>query len=332
MSLAGHRVAVHAFDGMAPFEMGVAAEVFALPRPELDVPWWYTHEVFADRPGEIRLVGGLVAQAPHGLEALQRADTVILVGSPDVHGDPSPDLVAALRATHARGARLVSFCSGAFVLAATGLLAGRRATTHWRYADLLARRFPDIDVDPRVLYVDEGDVLTSAGTAAGIDLCLHLVRRDHGAEVANAVARRMVVSPHRAGGQAQYVDTPVLARADDPDDVMTRATGWAMAHLGDRFDIADMARAAHCSPRTLARRFAGGTGVSPLQWVLRQRVLEAARLLETTTAPVEEVGARVGIPDAAAFRRHFSRIFGVPPSTHRRQFGGRAPRTVHSND
>jgi AraC family transcriptional activator FtrA len=219
----------------------------------------------------------------------------------------------------------VSFCSGAFVLAATGLLAGRRATTHWRYADLLARRFPDVDVDPRVLYIDEGDVLTSAGTAAGIDLCLHLIRRDHGAGVANAVARRMVVSPHRAGGQAQFVEAPIPVSATAGDDVVTRATDWATAHLGDPIDVADMARAAHCSPRTLARHFAAGTGTSPLQWLLRQRVLAAARLLETTTLPVEEVGGQVGIPDAAAFRRHFRRVLGVPPSAHRRQFGGRSP-------
>lgn len=316
-----HRVAVHVFDGMAPFEMGVAAEVFALPRPELDVPWWYAHEVFAERPGEVRLIGGLAARAPHGLEAVHRADTVVLVGSPDVQGDPSPALVDALVAAHERGARIVSFCSGAFVLAATGLLDGRRATTHWRYADLLARRFPAVEVDARVLYVDEGDLLTSAGTAAGIDLCLHLVRRDHGSEVANSVARRMVVSPHRAGGQAQFVESPVAP--PDRDDVVATATTWALENLDRRFAVADLARVTHSSPRTLTRRFVAATGVSPARWVLHQRILEAARLLETTTAPVEEVGARVGIPDPAAFRRHFRGIVGVPPSTHRRQFGDR---------
>ena len=317
-----HRVAVHTFDGMAPFELGVAAEVFALPRPELDVAWWYSYEVFTERPGAIRLMGGLEARVTHGLEALHGADTIIVVGVPDVHGDPSPEVIRAMRDAHARGARLVSFCSGAFGLAATGLLDGRRATTHWRYADVLARRFPLVEVDPRVLYVDEGELLTSAGTAAGIDLCLHLVRRDHGAEVANAVARRMVVSPQRAGGQAQFVEAAV-SRDDDGDQVVVAATTWAVDHLGERFGLTDLARAAHCSVRTLTRRFAAGTGTSPLQWVLARRIAEAARLLETTALPVEEVGARVGLPDPAAFRRHFTRQVGVPPSTHRRQFGSR---------
>ncbi|MGF1663583.1 MAG: helix-turn-helix domain-containing protein [Kineosporiaceae bacterium] len=320
---APHRVAVHAFDGMAPFELGVAAEVFALPRPELEVPRWYSLEVFAERPGRIRLVGGLAADVAHGPEIVERADTVVVVGVPDVRDDPPAVLTDALAAARDRGARLVSFCSGAFALAAAGVLDGRRATTHWRYADLLACRFPRIAVDPRVLYVDEGNVLTSAGTAAGIDLCLHLVRRDHGAQVANAVARRMVVSPHRTGGQAQFVESPV-AREAGGDPVVTAATTWAQVRLGERFGVSELAGAAHCSVRTLNRRFAAVTGVSPLQWVLARRVAEASRLLETTALSVEEVGRRAGIPDPAAFRRHFTRQVGLPPSAHRRQFGLRS--------
>jgi AraC family transcriptional activator FtrA len=212
----------------------------------------------------------------------------------------------------------VSICSGAFVLAATGLLDGRRAATHWRYADLLAERFPRVEVDARVLYVDEGDVLTSAGTAAGIDLCLHLVRSDHGAAVANRVAKRMVVSPHRAGDQAQFVDAPLPPRPHD--DPVAAVMQWALERLDTRIGVPDMARAAHLSTRTLTRRFAEATGTSPARWLLEQRIAASAELLERTDTTVEEVGRLVGLPSPAAFRRHFARIVGVPPSTYRRGF------------
>jgi AraC family transcriptional regulator, transcriptional activator FtrA len=314
-----HLVAVHAFDGIASFELGVAVEVFALPRPELTVPWWYDFAVCAERPGRLRAVGGFGLDVDHGLDVLARADTVVLPGTPDPHADPSAELLDALRAAHARGARLMSICSGAFVLAATGLLDGRDATTHWRYADLLAERFPAVRVDPRVLYVDGGDVLTSAGTAAGIDLCLHVVRRDHGADVANKVARRMVVSPHRTGDQAQFVEAPLPPREAGGDVAAVMA--WALEHLDQRLEVADLAAVAHLSPRTLTRRFAEATGRSPARWLLEQRIAASVALLETTATPVEEVGALVGLPSPAAFRRHFARIMGVPPSVYRRTFG-----------
>jgi AraC family transcriptional regulator, transcriptional activator FtrA len=316
-----HRVAVFAPDRVPTFELGVAVEVFALARPELDTPWWYELELFGERPGRVAAVGGFGVDVPHGLEALARADTVVLPGTADVHGDPSAALLDALRAAHARGARLVSICSGAFVLAATGLLDGRRAATHWRYAPLLAERFPAVEVDARVLYVDEGDVLTSAGTAAGIDLCLHLVRRDHGAAVANRVAKRMVVSPHRAGGQAQFVDAPLPPR--DHDEPVAVVMQWALERLDERLEVADLARAAHVSARTLTRRFAAATGTSPARWLLEQRVVAGAELLERTDTPVEDVGRRVGIPSPAAFRRHFGRVMGVSPSGYRRAFSRR---------
>ena len=316
---APHRVAVHAFDGMAAFELGVAVEVFALPRPELEVERWYELALFAQAPGQVRAVGGFGIDVLHGLEALEGSETVVLLGVPDPHVDPPGALLEALRAAHARGARLLSICSGAFALAATGLLDGREATTHWRYAALLAERFPRVRVDPRVLYVDGGDVLTSAGTAAGIDLCLHVVRRDHGADVANRVARRMVVAPQRAGDQAQYVEAPVPPPGRD--DVVAGVMAWALAHLGERIGVAELARVAHLSPRSLTRRFAEAAGTSPARWLLEQRVAAGAALLETTDAPVEDVGALVGLPSPAAFRRHFARVMGVPPSVHRRQFG-----------
>jgi AraC family transcriptional activator FtrA len=316
-----HRVSVLAYEGLAPFELGVATEVFALPRPELDVDWWYEFSVCAERPGLLPAVGGFGLAVEHGLEELSGADTVILPGSPDVQGDPSPALVEALRAAHGRGARMVSICSGAFLLAAAGLLDGRRAATHWRYADLLARRYPRVRVAADVLYVDDGDVLTSAGTAAGIDLCLHLVRSDHGAEIANRVARRMVVAAHRDGGQAQFIDAPVPQRpADDP---VASAMEWALGQLPQRVGVDELARRAHLSPRQFSRRFHAATGASPGAWLLRRRLDAALPLLESSDEPVEQVAARVGFPTPAAFRRHFARAYGVPPSAWRRSFAER---------
>jgi AraC family transcriptional regulator, transcriptional activator FtrA len=316
-----NRVTVLAYEGLAPFELGVAAEVFALPRPELDVDWWYEFSVCAERPGVLPAMGGFGLEVEHGLEELARADTVILPGSPDVHGDPSPAVVSALLAAHDGGARLVSICSGAFPLAATGLLDDRRAATHWRYAALLARRYPRVEVVPDVLYVDGDDVLTSAGTAAGIDLCLHLVRRDHGAEVANRVARRMVVAAHRDGGQAQFIDAPVPARPDD--DPVAAAMEWALGRLEERIGVEELASRAHLSPRQFSRRFRAATGASPGAWLLRRRLDAALPLLESSDEPVEHVAARVGFPTPAAFRRHFARAYGVPPSTWRRSFAER---------
>lgn len=296
----------------------MVTEVFALPRPELDVRWWYEVDVFAVRPGPVEALGGFAVDVRHGLDVLEHAGTVVLVGAEDVTADPPPDLVAALVRAHERGARLVSICSGAFVLAATGLLDGRRVATHWRYADLLARRFPRVNVDASVLFVDEGDVLSSAGTAAGIDLCLHLVRADHGAGVANRVARRMVVAPYRDGGQAQFVESPVPAPRED-DEVAT-VMAWALRRLPERIEVADMAAAAHWSPRTLTRRFTAATGVSPARWLATQRVAASLPLLERGALPADQVGRAVGIGDPVSFRRHFRRVMGVTPSQYRQRY------------
>jgi transcriptional regulator GlxA family with amidase domain len=316
-----HRVTVVAHEGLAPFELGVAAEVFALPRPELEVDWWYEFSVCAERPGVLPALGGIGLAVEKGLDELACADTIILPGAHDVHGDPPEALVRELLAAHARGARLVSICSGAFVLAATGLLDGRRAATHWRYAPLLARRFPLVRVTPDVLYVDGDELLTSAGTAAGIDLCLHIVRRDHGAEVANRVARRMVVAAHRDGGQAQFIDLPVPSRPTD--DPVAGAMEWALGRLTERIGVDDLARRAHLSPRQFSRRFRTATGASPGAWLLRRRLDAALPLLESSDEPVERVAARVGFPTPAAFRRHFARAYGVAPSAWRRNFAER---------
>jgi AraC family transcriptional activator FtrA len=224
----------------------------------------------------------------------------------------------ALRTAHRKGARIVSICSGAFALAAAGLLDGREATTHWRYAGLLQSRFPDIKVNPDVLYVDHGDVLTSAGSAAGLDLCLHLVRADHGARIANAVARRLVIPPHREGGQAQFVAAAVNETAEE--DAIARAMAWALEHLAQPITVGELARQAGMSERSFLRHFARQTGTSPLRWVIVQRIMASLPLLEGTSTPVEEVGAAVGFESPVTFRHHFSRAMRTSPSAYRRTF------------
>ncbi|MBP1782292.1 transcriptional regulator FtrA [Micromonospora chalcea] len=312
-------VSVLAYEGMSVFETGIVTEVFGLPRPEFDVPW-YELTVCAETPGAVRLVGGATLHTDHGLDVFAGAGTLIVPGVADVHADPSPRLTAALRAAHRRGARIVSICSGAFALAGAGLLDGRRATTHWRYADLLARRHPAVRVDPDVLYVDHGDVLTGAGSAAGLDLCVHLVRRDHGPTIANAVARRLVVPPHRDGGQAQFVEAPVPA--DPGDDRLAASMSWALANLTAEITVARLARQAHMSPRTYLRHFARATGTTPIRWLIDRRVQASLPLLETTSAPIEEVAATVGFETAVTFRHHFTAAMRTSPSAYRRAFTG----------
>ncbi|MEU7859899.1 helix-turn-helix domain-containing protein [Nonomuraea sp. NPDC049141] len=310
-------VAVLAFDGMSPFELGCVVEIFGLPRPELGVPW-YDLKVCAETPQPLRAVGGFTLQAAHGLDVLVSADTVIVPGVADVRGQVSGELVAALRLAHERGARMVSICSGAFALAAAGLLDGREATTHWKYADLLQERFPKVSVNASVLYVDDGDVLTSAGSAAGLDLLIHLIRGDHGPNVANAVARRLVIAPHREGGQAQFIQAAVTPVEDD--DAVARAMAWAMDHLAQPISVGDLAGVAHMSERSFIRHFKRQTGTSPLRWVISQRVAASLPMLEGTAAPVEEIGAAVGFESPVTFRHHFTRAMRTSPSAYRRAF------------
>ncbi len=312
-----HTVAAIAFPNMGLFELSVPCEVFGIDRPELVDPW-YDFFVAATQPGPLSTGVGFTIETPYGLADLARADTII-VPAHDKVGAPPEALLEALRVAHRRGARVMSFCSGAFVLAAAGLLDGRGATTHWMYADELARRWPDVRVDPRVLYVDGGDgIYTSAGTAAGIDLCLHILRLDHGAEVANAVARRMVVPPHRDGGQAQYVDLPMPIQADD--DPIGRTLGWMLEHLEEQVTVDELAARTHMSPRTFARRFRSVTGTTPHQWLLSQRILFAQRMLETGDDPIERIASRAGFGSAANLRHHFSREVSASPLAYRRTF------------
>jgi transcriptional regulator GlxA family with amidase domain len=315
-----HTVATVICHGVAPFEMAVPCEVFGIDRSELGVPW-YRHLICAAEAPPIRSSQGFTIETPHGLDEVVKADTIVVPawGAARLDDDPPAALLDALRAAHRRGARILSLCTGAFVLAAAGLLDGRRATTHWMHAEALAARYPEIDVDPDVLYVDEGDVMTSAGTAAGIDLCLHVVRLDLGAEIANAVARRMVVPPHREGGQAQFVEAPMTS-GEPGSDRFAATLEYMLEHLDEALSVEVMADRAAMSPRTFARRFRATTGTTPGQWLVRQRVLLAQRLLETTDDPVELIALRCGFGTAAGLRLHFRRVLDTSPLVYRRTF------------
>jgi AraC family transcriptional regulator, transcriptional activator FtrA len=315
-SLDRRRVAALAYDGLCTFEFGIVVEVFGLPRPELG-PNWYRLQVCALEKGNLRATGGVTVRATAGLGGLRRAGTVVLPGWRDPDERPPEALLRALRAAYARGARLVTICSGVFVLAAAGLLDGKRATTHWRYVERLRTRYPQVKVEPDVLYVDEGRLLTSAGSAAGIDLCLHLVRRDYGAEVANQVARRLVVPPQREGGQSQYV--PVPLRAENTGG-LAAVLEWAQGRLNEDLSVERWARRASMSPRTFARRFRAETGTTPHRWLVHQRVLAAQRLLETSDSSIDQVAEGVGLQTAATLRLHFRRALRTTPTAYRRRF------------
>ncbi len=315
------RVALLLLEGAVFFDIGTVITVFGPRRPgsaRPDLPYELT--LAAAAPGPVTTSAGVTVGAQAGLDALQDADLVVVGGS-------TPSLVAgqraaldALVAAHARGARVMSICTGAFVLAHAGLLDGRRATTHWGFCAQLAAEFPAVEVDPEVLYVDDGDVLTSAGLSAGMDLCLHVVRGDLGADAATAIARWNVVPPHRDGGQAQYIDDPLPASAGGGLEP-TRA--WALERLHEPLTVEDLARQAHMSPRTFARRFVAETGHSPKRWLTAQRIHHARRLLESTDLPVEHVAQRAGFGSAAAMRTHFARATATRPTAYRRTFRGR---------
>lgn len=308
-------VAVLAYRGMATFELGIVVELFGLPRPEFLE--WYRFKVCALEPGSLPATGGLAIRTRHGLEALSRAGTIVIPGW-RTDEQPPERLIRLLRRAHARGARLVSICSGAFVLAATGLLNGRRATTHWRYATKLAQMYPEISVQPSVLYVDEGDLLTSAGSAAGIDLCLHVVRKDFGEYVANQVARRLVVYPHRDGGQAQFVEHAVPK--DDESSWLAPLLEWTEKHLEEEISVERLAKQAGMSKRTLSRRFAERAGSSPVDWLIGLRLARAKQLLEKTTRSIDEVSADSGFGSAPTLRHHFRERLDTNPIAYRSHF------------
>ncbi|NGN63471.1 helix-turn-helix domain-containing protein [Streptomyces sp. A7024] len=320
-----HVVAVAVTDATATFELAVPCEVFGLDRSDLADPW-YELRLCAAQPGQLTTAAGLVVPTPYGLADLADADTLVVAAAArPVQLDPPPGLVAAVRKAYEAGKRIVSLCSGAYILAAAGILDGRRATTHWMNAGDFAHRFPAVRFEPDALYTEDGPILTSAGTGAVIDMCLHLVRRDHGSAVANEVARRMVVPPHREGGQTQYakpLPRPV-ARTND-DDGLAPVLAWARDRLHEPLTVADLARRAHLAERTFARRFRTTLGTTPLQWLLQERVRLAQELLETTADPVETIARRTGFGSAANLRHHFGRQTGVSPQTYRHVFRDRA--------
>ncbi|HWJ85685.1 MAG TPA: DJ-1/PfpI family protein [Cellulomonas sp.] len=311
-----HRVAVLALEVALPMEIGMPFQVLEARTADR-----YALELCGTEAGPVRTTGGFPVVAGAGLEALERADTVVVPAFRDPTRVPEQRVLDALRAAHARGARIVSICAGAFALAAAGLLDGRRATTHWALADELARRYPAIDVDRDVLFVDEGDVLTSAGVAAGIDLCLHLLRVDHGAAVANAAARAIVAAPHRDGGQAQFIE-----RDAAPERAATLAgtREWALGRLRDPLTVADLARHAHLADRTFARQFVAETGTTPLRWINAARVDRARELLETSDWGTDRIAGEAGLGTAANLRTHFRRLVGVTPADYRATFARRA--------
>jgi AraC family transcriptional activator FtrA len=310
-----HRVVALVSPPQSPFELGCAAEVFGTA--QTGVPTRYTFRTCAEQPGPVQTSVGFMMIADAGLEALREADTVILPGWLP-HGTPVPRaVIEELRAAHRRGARIAAICTGAFVLAQTGLLAGRRATTHWRHTARLAAAFPEVEVDPDVLYIDHGDVATSAGTGAGIDLCLPLVRTDHGAAYAAQVARNMVLPPRREGSQLQYAAQTVPARADAS---LAPLLEWASARLDAPLTLTRLAEHAGMSSRTLARRFQEQLGTSPGQWLLGQRIEAARVLLEQTDLPIESIAARAGLAAAVNLRRHFRTHLGTTPAAYRRTF------------
>jgi AraC family transcriptional activator FtrA len=317
-------VVLVAAEGLALFEFGVASDVFGIDRTAgYGVPWYRVTVCSAGRRA-VTSDSGLRIQGTVGLRALRDADTVIV--PPSAPHAPVPDaLLRELTRAHQRGARIVSLCTGAFVLAAAGLLDGRRATTHWEECDQLATEYPLVQVDPDVLYVDGGDILTSAGSAAAIDLCLHIVRRDHGAEVAARLARELVVPPFREGGQAQYIDSalPML----DPADPFLGVLSWVQAHLGEPITIADLASRAAMSKRNFARRFSAALGTTPYRWILRQRLQLAQRLLETTDLSIEAIAEATGFATAANLRARFFDGVHTSPSAYRRSFRGGAELT-----
>jgi transcriptional regulator GlxA family with amidase domain len=310
-------VAVVVGPNTPPFELGVVCEVFGFDRSQEGLPV-YDFAVCSVEPGPVTTSGGFQIHTEHGLERLAEADLVAIPGWDQLETAPPEELLQALRDAVARGARVMSVCTGAFILAAAGLLDGRRATTHWRHAAELARRYPDIEVDPNVLYVDAGSVLTSAGTAAGIDLALHIIRKEHGAAAANKLARRMVVPPHRDGGQAQYIETPV-AEHDRGDDLAT-VLDWMLANLDRQLSVEELAAQALMSMRTFNRRFVAVTGTTPHRWINSQRIRLAQRLLEETELDIEQVAQSCGFGTAATLRQHFTRHRGTSPQLYRRSF------------
>jgi len=314
----GPLVAVLAYDGLCTFEFGVAYEAFGLPRPEMGADW-YRYTVCAVEPGPLRAAGGIVVNAAPGREVLRKAALIVVPGWRGIDAPVPASLIALLRKAHARGARIMSLCSGIAVLAACGFLDGRRATTHWRYCESIQTRYPAIRLEPNLLYVDEGDVLTAAGSAAGIDLCLHVIRKDFGPEAANSVARRLVVPPHREGGQAQFIQRPVLPQRKNVG--LGSIIDWLRTRLDHPHSIKRLADKAGMSVRTFQRRFEEATGLPPGEWLIAERVRLAQEHLEKqSAATLDDVAVTCGFGSLETMRHHFRRRTGTTPAAYRQRF------------
>ncbi|MFU8852850.1 helix-turn-helix domain-containing protein [Micromonospora sp. SL1-18] len=319
MPLDGPDVAVLAYAGAGSFDYVTVNEIFGVDYSDRFGSWYRTRTCGLV-PGPVDLDGGVTVQAPHGLDEAERADLLIVPGWTKEREVPPQALLTTLRRAYRRGARIMSICTGAFVLGHAGLLDKRRVTTHWAQAPLLASLFPAAAVDPRALFIDDGRILTAAGMSAGIDLALHVVRGDFGADAAAALARRLVLAGYRSGGQAQFVDTPLNP---DPGDPLPDLLDWLRQHLAQRWSLHSLAARVHMSPRTLARRFQRLTGMSPHQWLARERILAAQRLLETGDESVEQIAARTGIGSASNLRYSFRRELGISPQAYRARFRSR---------
>lgn len=311
-------VCVLAYDGLCTFEFGICVEVFGQERPEIPFPLYRIRTVSCDE-GPLRALGGISLACDSGLEGLQDADLILVPGWKGINAPVPGALIDALRAAHARGARVASICSGIRVLAEVGLLSGRRATTHWRYAEAIRAEFPAIDLNPDVLFVDEGSVLTSAGSAAGIDLCLHIVRRDHGSEIANRVARRLVMPTYREGGQAQFIPLPVPQRRSGD---LAGFLEILRKRLNEDWSVSRMSKEIAMSRRTLHRRFMLSTGHSPMEWLTIERIAHARHLLEVSGHSLPDIGDACGFRSVEIFRHHFSRLVGISPNGYRKGFAG----------
>ncbi len=311
------RVVVLAYDGLCTFEFGVAVEIFGLPRPEMGESW-YRFAVAGVDEGELRATGGIRILADGDLSLLERADLILVPGWRGIDAAVPDALCDALRRASARGCQLLSICSGVFVLAATGLLDRRKATTHWRYIEALKTRYPNIDVVEDVLYQDEGDILTSAGSAAGIDLCLHVVRRDYGMEAANRVARRLVIPPHRDGSQTQQLSRPVAQLRESQR--LGQLFDFLHQHLALAHTVDSLARRVGMSQRTFLRRFQDATGTTPTRWLLNERLLRAKDYLENSKLSIDSIAEQTGFGQAATLRHHFRQHYALSPARYRKQF------------
>lgn len=310
-------VVVLAYDGLCTFEFGVAVEIFGLPRPEMGEAW-YRFAVAAVDGGELRATGGIRILADGNLSLLNAADLIIVPGWRGTDQAVPAPLCEALRQASIRGCQLLSICSGVFVLAATGLLDGRKATTHWRYIEALKTRHPAIDVVEDVLYQDEGDILTSAGSAAGIDLCLHVVRRDYGMEAANRVARRLVIPPHRDGSQTQQLSRPVAQLRESQR--LGKLFDYLHQHLAVPHTVDSLSRRVGMSQRTFLRRFQDATGTTPSRWLLNERLLRAKDYLENSRLSIDSIAEQTGFGQAATLRHHFRQHYALSPARYRKQF------------